>query len=96
MVEVVVKVDFGDRQIESEVEAVSALEALLAGGVLEQGMEVAAKEYELGTLVESIGDYSNSSEKAWIYFVNDQAGEVAADKYRLQAGDVVEWRFIKP
>jgi len=57
---------------------------------------VETKKYDFGTMVESIGDNKNSKEKAWIYFVNKTAGDVAADKKTLNAGDVVEWKFIKP
>jgi hypothetical protein len=33
---------------------------------------------------------------AWIYFVNDESGQIAADQYQLAPGDIVEWKYIKP
>lgn len=70
-------------------------------GILEKVAEdneidLVTKQYDFGILVESIGEVENSEERAWIYFVNDEAGEVASDKYELSEGDVVEWRYIEP
>jgi hypothetical protein len=93
---VLLKIDFGDgEEVAEEVEAVDALEGLtkLAVG---KGLVIKTKSYDFGTLVEEIGGRANSDEKAWIYFINDEAGTVAADKVELSPGDVVEWRYIKP
>ncbi len=54
------------------------------------------KQYDLGIFVESVAGVSNTQDRAWIYFVNSIAGEVAADRYRLSDGDSVAWRYIKP
>jgi hypothetical protein len=54
------------------------------------------KAYSFGTLVEAIGNRKNTKEKAWIYFVNNVSGNVAADKYLLKPGDLVEWKYIAP
>lgn len=63
---------------------------------LENDIELITESYEFGVYVKSLGGYESGSEKAWIYFVNGQSGTVAADQYQLEAGDVVEWRYIKP
>lgn len=57
--------------------------------------DLAVEKYDFGILISSIGEYENSKDFAWMYYVNSQVGEVAADKYELQDGDVVEWRYIK-
>ena len=44
-------------------------------------------------MVESIDGISASSTHFWSYFINGTAGNVAADKYILQNGDVVEWKY---
>ena len=59
-------------------------------------LEVKVKQYDFGVLVEAIGDQINSSDKAWIYFVNGTAGDVAADQKQLNSGDKVEWKYIEP
>ena len=57
---------------------------------------VEVKEYDFGIMVDSISGYENSSEMAWIYFVNGESEQVSADKMMVQPGDVVEWKYIEP
>ena len=59
-------------------------------------LPVEIKTYPFGVLVESVAGFTNSTARAWIYFVNNQAGQVAADQHQLTAGDTVQWRFTKP
>lgn len=94
--EVEVKVDFGDNE-EAAVELVqakTAYEALLAA-VKNRDWLLQVKNYDFGSLVEAINGIKNSSDKAWIYFVNGQSGTQAADKQELKPGDVVEWKYLK-
>jgi len=45
-------------------------------------------------LVDTIGHRTGGDDgKYWIYYVNGDAGMVGADRYRLDDGDHVEWRF---
>jgi hypothetical protein len=53
-------------------------------------------EYEFGIFVDSINGFESSEDLAWIYFVNGQSGNVAADQYFLNPGDIVEWKYIEP
>ena len=53
-------------------------------------------EYDFGIFVNSINDLESSNEKAWIYFVNGESAQVAADQYQLESGDIVEWKYITP
>lgn len=94
--EVEVRVDFGDEEEAVElVEAKTAYEALQAAAE-NRGWLIQVKNYDFGSLVESINDQKNTSDKAWIYFINGQAATQAADKQELKAGDVVEWKYEKP
>ncbi len=61
-----------------------------------KGMPVRVRQYDFGVFVESVRDISVTGEKSWIYFVNGEGGKVAADKYTLHEGDIVEWRYTKP
>ena len=51
---------------------------------------------EYGIFLKSIGDKKGGEEggKWWLWWVDGQAGEVAADQYRLQPGDVAEWKYV--
>jgi len=58
------------------------------------GLEVQMKEYDFGAFVEGIDGVGGGGEnKYWIYYVNDETGQVAADQYVLDAGDEVGWSF---
>ncbi|OGM11977.1 hypothetical protein A2Z22_04825 [Candidatus Woesebacteria bacterium RBG_16_34_12] len=58
------------------------------------GIDLEIKQYDFGVLVNSINGFENSSEHAWIYFVNGKSGDVACDKYFLKSGDKVEWKYM--
>lgn len=50
-----------------------------------------------GAFIESIAGVANSKEsnKYWQYWINDQLGDLGADKKEVKEGDKVEWRFEK-
>ena len=58
-------------------------------------LKLKTKEYSgLGALVISMGNKENGKDnKYWQYYVNGIMPQVGADKYILQNGDIVEWRF---
>lgn len=72
--------------------AFSALEK----AAMEKQVPLTVKQYDFGVFVERIGTYSASQQKAWIYYVNGQSGDVAADKKIIQPGDQVEWKYETP
>ncbi|OGG11690.1 hypothetical protein A2Z00_00685 [Candidatus Gottesmanbacteria bacterium RBG_13_45_10] len=57
---------------------------------------LATKQYDFGIFIEAIGEYANTKDNAWVYSVNGKSGEVAADKYVVKNGDIVEWKYTKP
>ena len=59
-------------------------------------VDLVTQQYDFGIFVKSIGEYESTADMSWIYFVNGESGMVAADQYSLEAGDVVEWRYITP
>lgn len=59
-------------------------------------IEFTHKQYSFGSLVENIGGYKNTPEKAWVFYVNAQSSSVGASDYLLQPGDKVEWKYVKP
>lgn len=54
------------------------------------------QQYDFGVFVKSIDGKESSADMAWIYFVNGEAGQVAADQTKINSGDSIEWRYIKP
>ncbi|MDD5032215.1 MAG: DUF4430 domain-containing protein [Patescibacteria group bacterium] len=52
--------------------------------------------YNFGIFIEMIGDKKNGQDgKYWTYYVNGNFAPVAADKFKLKAGDRIEWKFGK-
>ncbi|MCL4382460.1 MAG: DUF4430 domain-containing protein [Patescibacteria group bacterium] len=80
---------------EATVSAKTALEAL-QNLAKQENLDLKTKQYDFGVFVEGIGGVENTKEKAWIYFINGKSAEVAADKYELKNGDIIEWKYIKP
>lgn len=70
---------------------------LNAFSVLElAGLDVDVKEYDFGNFISSIeGVDSGTDDRYWVYYVNGELGKSAADKYLLNQGDKVEWKFEK-
>ena len=66
--------------------------------VTESVTEVGVVWYGDLVFVTSIADVSNNESAGlwWQYWVNDELGPVAANKYQVQDGDVVSWRRILP
>lgn len=52
--------------------------------------------FDFGLFVKGIGGWGNTTDRAWIYFVNGKSGQVAADQAEVRPGDRVEWRYVKP
>jgi hypothetical protein len=49
---------------------------------------------EMGILVDSIDGLSGgTNDKWWQYWVNNNLSEVAADKKKVNNGDIIEWKF---
>ena len=88
--------NFGDSiATESGIEASTPYEALAFMTKL-KGLELKVKQYDFGVFIEKIGDKANTTDNAWIYFVNGKSAQTAADKVALVNGDTVEWRYTKP
>ncbi len=63
---------------------------------LQQNMPIQTKQYDFGTLVESVNGVKNGDNNSyWLYYVNDQQPTVSMDSYVVKPGDVIEMRFEK-
>ncbi|TAK04823.1 DUF4430 domain-containing protein [Patescibacteria group bacterium] len=48
-----------------------------------------------GILIDQIGSMAGGTDgKYWLWYENNRMGQVASDAYKLQNGDVIEWKFI--
>jgi len=79
----------------SNIQASSPYEALVSVAQ-KNNIPLQTKQYDFGVFVEGIGDQKNTTEKAWIYYVNGKSGSVASDKYLLKQNDTVEWKYTTP
>jgi len=70
--------------------------SLLKNITEKENISLETQQYDFGVFVKSIGGKESSAEMAWIYFVNGEAGTIAADQMKINPGDSVEWRYIKP
>jgi hypothetical protein len=102
-VTVTLNIDYGNGSVDSSTITTVNYTAL---GILEEkvGIEnLDMTHYEgLGWLVNGINGVENgatvpgiddTSAYYWQYYVNDELGPVAAERYALCEGDVLEWRF---
>lgn len=70
--------------------------SLLADAADDKNLDLQTQQYDFGVFVKSINGHESTADKAWIYFVNGESGDIAADKYILKLGDTVEWKYIAP
>ena len=90
--------DFGEGEIStySGIPIENSVYGVLESLTLREEIEVDSEHYDFGVFVKSIGDKEGSEKMAWIYFVNGESGNVAADQKSVYAGDVIEWKYIRP
>jgi hypothetical protein len=94
-----VSVDFGGGEVSQA--KTSYINGQTAYGVLQtlveqEGFSIETEQYDFGVFVKEMNGRASSGEKAWIYFVNGESGNVSADNYLLEPGDAVEWKYIEP
>lgn len=70
--------------------------SLLRKVASQNNLTMEIKQYDFGTMVTAINDLKNSPAKAWIFTVNGQSPQVAADKFMLTNNDTVEWKYTVP
>ena len=50
---------------------------------------------QYGILIDQIGPMAGGTDgKYWLWYENNRMGQVASDAYKLQNGDVIEWKFV--
>ena len=51
------------------------------------------KQYDFGVFVQKIDKSESTAKNAWIYYVNGESGQIAADQYKVKDGDNITWKF---
>ena len=69
---------------------------LLGNEAEKLNLTLKSKTYDIGVFIEAIGNKENGEDgKYWLYYVNGEMPQVAADKQVLIPGDKVEFKFEK-
>lgn len=90
-----ISIDFGNgKKISGEVNAQTAYDALQKIA-REKNIIIEIKEYKYGLMVTKIGESAGSGKYYWAFSVNGKTAEIASDRYVLQPGDSVEWKYVK-
>lgn len=93
------KIDYGNGEIisyETEIKEDATVFSVLENAVQEKEIPMETQQYDFGVFVKSINNLESDINLSWIYFVNGNSGNVAADQKILQPGDLVEWKYIEP
>jgi len=92
-------IDYGDGETENfqiDFTEGATVFDLLRDKADELGLNLKTKTYDIGVLVEAIGDKENGQDgKYWLYYVNEQLPMVASDKMEVKEGDKIEFKFEK-
>lgn len=59
----------------------------------DKNIPLETQQYDFGIFVQSLDGKESSVEKYWIYYVNGESGQQAADKVVLKDGDKIEWKY---
>jgi hypothetical protein len=94
-----VSIDFGDDKKTSQeisVDENSTAFSLLQALADSNDIQLETKQYDFGVFVEKIDNKESNADKSWIYFINGESGQVAADTAEVKPKDLVEWKYITP
>jgi len=61
----------------------------------ENNLQLKTKQYDFGIMVTGIGQYENGKLMYWIYEVNGKTPPLSADKYVINSGDIINWKYSK-
>lgn len=69
---------------------------LLKIGAEELNLTLKTKTYDIGVMIEAIGDKENGQDgKYWMYYINGEMPMVTVDKKEIRPGDKIEFKFEK-
>lgn len=92
-------INFGDGNVKNynlTTEPNDSAFSILKTTAEKEKINLQVKQYDFGVFVEKIGELESTAKKSWIYYVNGESGQVAADTMELKNGDKVEWKYEVP
>jgi hypothetical protein len=97
--EIVLVIDDGEgipKTFKTEVREEMTTLDLLKIGTKKMNLPLKTKTYDIGILVEAIGNKENGQDnKYWLYYLNGEMPTVAVNKQLIKGGDKVEFKFEK-
>jgi len=91
--------DFGEEKVSSfrgiEVEKGATVFDLLTQVTGDEEIELGMKKFDFGYQVIKIGEKENGDSLFWVYSVNGEMAEVAADQQEVFDGDIIRWEYQK-
>lgn len=93
-------IDYGDGRVKTfhDLSGATAFD-VLKNATDANSTELKYKDYggELGIFIESIGGIGKdpSGKKWWQYWVNNKYSQVGVSSYKIQPGDIIEFKFIQ-
>src|SRR3990172_2073895 len=63
------------------------------GQAQEEANRTATKQYDFGVYVDVIEGVKGEKGYYWIYYINGTPAMQAADQYKVQPNDVIEWKY---
>lgn len=94
-----ITINFGSNEIKTDelvADASDSAFSILKKFAEKENVELETTQYDFGVFVKKIGNYESTSKKSWIYYVNGESGQIAADQMKLKNGDKVEWKYEVP
>lgn len=92
-------IDFGNKEIKSFDLVVGSEDtafSVLKTTVEKENINLQIKQYDFGVFIEKIGDFESTAKKSWIYYINNESGQIAADQAKIKNGDKIEWKYEIP
>lgn len=92
-------IDYGNSEVATyslEIDEETTVFSLLKNTADKENISLETQQYDFGVFVKSLDGLESTAEKAWIYYVNNESGTIAADQMKIKPSDVVEWKYITP
>ncbi len=92
-------IDFGNQDIKNYdliIKAEDTAYSILKNTTEKEKINLETKQYDFGVFVKKIGTFESTAKKSWIYYVNGESGQIAADKNFVKNNDKILWKFEAP
>lgn len=94
-----ITLDFGNKEIktgELVADANDTAFSILKKFTSKENVNLETTQYDFGVFVKKIGEFESTAKKSWIYYINNESGQIAADQMKLKNDDKVLWKYETP